>query len=276
MGLCRGGRKMRLPSAKCRLSDLPKLTLSGDEVAEILRASEQIAILVGGQALSIWATFYQVAIPTVLTANVTRDVDFIGSADAALIVKGSLSNKDWKLEQVRPGAPSPVAAQLTLQTENGIKEIDFLGSIVGLHTDDVRKRAVPLGLPAGFVVTVLHPLDVLASRLHNLAEIPEKRNDKGVAQAELAIRIAAAFLRDTLAHRTERELFNQIERIRVIVTTDTVASICRQYGLDVLSCIPLDQITNESFKDLRWPQIQREVELKIGKRALRGGHATRE
>ncbi len=273
MGLCRSGRRTRLPSAKCRLSDLPKLPLSVDEVAEILRASERIAILVGGQALSVWANFYQVAIPTVLTANVTRDADFIGSVDAALVVKSGLTNKDWKLEQVRAGALSSVTAQLTLQTENGIKEIDFLGSIVGLHTDDVRKRAVPLGLSDGSVVTVLHPLDVLASRLHNLAEIPEKRNDKGVAQAELAISIAGAFLRDTLAHRTERELLNQIERIRIIVTNDTIASICRQYALDVLSCVPVAQITNENFKNLRWPQIQREVEFEVGVRDAGGSEA---
>lgn len=252
---------MRLPSAKCRLSDLPKLALSDDEVAEILRASAEIAILVGGQALSIWAAFYQVAMPEVLTASVTGDADFIGSADAALIVKGVLSDKDWRFAQVRPGALSSATAQLTLQTENGIKEIDFLASIVGLHTDDVRKRAVPLGLPDGSVVTVLHPLDVLASRLHNLAEIPEKRNEKGVAQAHLAIGIAGAFLRDTVAHRTERELFNQIERMRIIVTHGKIVAICRQYELDVLSCVPLDQITNESFKNVRWPQIQRAVAL---------------
>ena len=255
---------MRLLSAKCRLSDLPKLALCDEELAEILRASEKIAILVGGQALSIWANFYQVAIPAVLTAQVTRDVDFIGSAEAALILKAGLSDKDWRLEQVRPGARSPVTAQLTLQTENGIKEIDFLGSIVGLHTDEVRKRAVLLELPDGSGVTVLHPLDVLASRLHNLAEIPEKRNDQGVAQAELAIGIAAAFLRDALAHRTERELFNQIERIRIIATNDAIASICREYRLEVLACVPLDRITNENFKNRRWPQIRREVDLKVG------------
>ena len=253
---------MRSPSAKCHLSDPPKLALSDAEVVEILRASEHIAILVGGQALAIWASFYHVAIPAALTAHVTRDADFIGSADTALIVKGGLSNKDWKLEQVRPGAPSPASAQLRLETEHGIKEIDFLGSIVGLHTDDVRRRAVPLGLPGGYAVTVLHPLDVLASRLHNLAEIPEKRNDKGVAQAQLAIGIAGAFLRDTAAHRTERKLFNEIERMRIVVMNDAVAATCRQYALDVLSCVPLDRITNENFKNRRWPQIRREVESK--------------
>jgi hypothetical protein len=243
------------------LSNLPKLALSADEVAEILRASEKIAILVGGQALSIWANFYQVPVPTELTANVTRDVDFIGSADTALIVKSALSNKDWKFEQVRPGALSSATAQLTLQTEDGIKEIDFLGSIIGLHTDDIRNRAVPLELADRSVVTVLHPLDVLASRLYNLAEIPEKRNDKGVAQAQMAISMAREFMRDTIAHRTERELFNQIERIKIILMNDAIASICHEYALDVLSCVPLDQITNENFKARRWPQIKREVGL---------------
>lgn len=181
------------------------------------------------------------------------------------------------LEIVRDGTPVPtgeegeiVTAQLTLQTEKGAKEIDFLESIVGLHTDDVRKRAVALHLPNGSVVTVLHPLDVLASRLHNLAEIPEKRNDKGVAQAELAISIAAAFLRGTIAHRTERELFNQIERIKIIVTNDAIAAICRHYSLDVLSCVPIDQITNENFKAIRWPQIQRAVEFMVGAGAAAG------
>jgi hypothetical protein len=248
------------------LSNLPRLALADDEVAEVLHASEEIAILVGGQALAIWANFYQAAIPAVLTAQVTRDVDFIGTADTALIVKGGLSNKNWKLAQIKPGALSPVAAQLTLETESGVKEIDFLRTLVGLHTADVRKRAVPLALPNGSVVTLLHPLDVLASRLHNLAELPDKRNEKGVAQARLAISIAGGFLRDILAHRTERELFNQIERIRIIVTNDPIAAICRQFALDVLSCVPLDEIRNETFKARRWPQIRHEVEIKTGRR----------
>jgi hypothetical protein len=246
------------------LNSLPKLALSDDELAEILHASKNIAILVGGQALSIWANFYHVALPMELTINVTRDADFIGSADTALIVKGALSNKDWKFAQITQGVLSPVTAQLTLQTEHGVKEIDFLASIIGLRTDDVRRRAVPLELPNRSVVVVLHPLDVLASRLHNLAEIPEKRNKKGVAQAQLAIGIAREFLRDSLAHRTEREAFNQIERIRIIVINDKIAPICRQFALDVLSCVPLGEIRNENFKTLRWPQIQREVESKIG------------
>ncbi len=233
-------------------------------MAEILRASESIAILVGGQALATWASFYQVALPAKLTVSVTRDTDFLGTADAALIVKGGLSNKDWQFTQIRPGSLSSVTAQLTLRTEDGVKEIDFLGSIVGVHTEEVRNRAVSLDLPGGSVVTVLHPLDVIASRLYNLAEIPGKRDDKGVAQAELAISIAGAFLRDLIARGNERPIFGHIERLKVIATNDKIAAVCRDFGLDALSCVPLDLITNEKFKANRWPQILREVKDKVG------------
>ncbi|MGH8327042.1 MAG: hypothetical protein ACRET2_09790, partial [Steroidobacteraceae bacterium] len=39
-----------------------------------------------------------------------------------------------------------------------------------------------------------------------------------------------------------------------------VAVTCREYVLDVLSCVTLDRITNENFKNRRSPQIPREVE----------------
>jgi hypothetical protein len=83
---------------------------------------------------------------------------------------------------------------------------------------------------------------------------------------ELAISTAGAFLRDTVAQRTERELFNQIERIRIIVTNDTIVATCWCYALDVLACVPMGRVTNENFKAICWPQIQRAVEI-----ALAGG-----
>ncbi len=83
------------PFAECAvsLSDLPKLALSHAEVAEILRAGGRNAILVGGQALAIWASFYQVVIPAVLTDNVTRDADFIGSVTRHSSSRAALATK---------------------------------------------------------------------------------------------------------------------------------------------------------------------------------------
>jgi hypothetical protein len=238
-------------------------TFSARELEEVLRAAANRAILVGGQALAVWANYYQVAVPEELTAAVTRDADFIGNSDTALQIRSALSDKNWKYEEIKPGALTPVVAQLTLEVDGGIKEIDFLRSILGLRTEDVRRRAVRIELASGCSVTVLHPLDVLASRLHNLAELPEKRDAKGISQARLAIAMTERFLRAMANSREERELFNLIERLRMIVVADPVASVCRQFQLDVLPCVPLDAIRNDQFKARRWPQIQQEVHAKI-------------
>jgi len=46
-----------------------------------------------------------------------------------------------------------------------------------------------------------------------------------------------------------------------MVTNDMIAA-SRRYGLDVLGCcVPNGQITNENLKGIRWPQIQRAMEI---------------
>jgi hypothetical protein len=59
--------------------------------------------------------------------------------------------------------------------ESGFKQIDFLASIQGLSTEAIRRRGVPITLKSGKTILVLHPLDVLESRLQNLLSLPEKR-----------------------------------------------------------------------------------------------------
>ncbi|HEX2494870.1 MAG TPA: hypothetical protein VHK24_13950, partial [Steroidobacter sp.] len=49
-----------------------------------------------------------------------------------------------------------------------IKQVDFLSGIVGLDTEAIRNRASQLTLADGTTVQLLHPLDVLESRLRNL------------------------------------------------------------------------------------------------------------
>jgi hypothetical protein len=242
---------------------LPKAALSEQEIFEILRAGGKDAIVVGGQALAIWAGFYQVAPPQVLSREVTRDADFIGTLSTAMRVQAALSNKAWILRRVKAGSLTPVTAQLLLREETGVKEIDFLRSIAGLDTDAVRKRAVPLNLADGTVVTVLHPLDVLASRLHNLAEIEDKRNAKGVAQAQLAISVAGAFLREQLEIGPERAVLRFIERVGALAVAKDLVSVCIAHGFDVLACVPVEQIDNENFRRFRWPQMRHEVEEAI-------------
>jgi hypothetical protein len=73
---------------------------------------------------------------------------------------------------------------------------------------------VVITLASGVDLRVLHPLDVLESRLQNLLLIPGKRHAAGIAQAHLAVRVVNAFLiRRIEEDASLREILDAIERV---------------------------------------------------------------
>lgn len=246
---------------------LPELPLAPGEIREILEAAEADLLLVGGQALALWAELYEVSIPEELSQGISGDVDFIGSVSAANALGEKLNSRErtgigskWKLYRVAPEDATPQTAKLGMTVPGlGVKEIDFLGSIVGLDTKDARDDAVEVTLSSGKTIGVLHPLDVLRSRLHNLASLASKRDEHGYAQARLAISVVTAFLRQQAAEAPKRELLDHVKEIREIALDKSLAKVYFECGFDVLSCVPVEQIEDENFRQIRWPQILDEV-----------------
>lgn len=237
-----------------------QLPFSSEEVRQILDNCSKDVVLVGGQALAIWSQVYRITPPTELSSGISADIDFIGPASAAKALGNALnrSGGNWKLHQVDPGGATPQTAKLSRTLEDeGCKEIDFLGAIVGIGTDQARARAVEMTLPdISAAVKIIHPLDLLASRLHNLASLPEKRNDQGVAQARLAISVARAFIAHARSTLEERDVFPFVEEVRRIALNKKLGRVYYEYGFDVLSAVPVEMFKNEYFLSKRWPQIQ--------------------
>src|SRR5262249_47561898 len=151
----------------------------------ILRVCGSRALLVGGQALATWAVYYSIRPVGELSHVVTMDADFIGSGATAEALQRSLG-PPWKLRKATlDDLSGQIAKVYATIPEQGIKQVDFLSGIVGLRTQDVRRRTSQLSLSDGTIVQLLHPLDVLESRLRNLDSLPSKRNVVGVAQARL-------------------------------------------------------------------------------------------
>jgi hypothetical protein len=237
-----------------------QLPLSGDEVRQILENSSEDAVLVGGQALALWSQIYHVVPPNELSGGISADVDFIGSLSAAKTVGRALnrSGGSWKLHAVDPDDATPQTAKLSLTVKGeGYKEIDFLGAIVGVNTDQVKTRAVEMKLrDLSKGVKIIHPLDLLASRLHNLANIPEKRDAQSVAQVRLAITIVRAFISQAHSTLQERDVFPFVEEVRRIALNKKLGRVYYEYGFDVLSAVPVELFKNEGFLAQRWPQIR--------------------
>jgi hypothetical protein len=237
-----------------------QLPLSSAEVRQILESSSEDAVLVGGQALALWSQIYHVLPPNELSAGISADIDFVGSVRAAKAVGQALnrSGGNWKLHEVGPDDATPQTAKLSLTVENeGYKEIDFLGTLVGVTTDQMKIRAVEMRLPGlSRGVKIIHPLDLLASRLHNLADIPEKRDAQGVAQALLAISVVRAFISQAHGTLPERDVFPFVEEVRRIALNKKLGRVYYEYGFDVLSAVPIELFKIQDFLSTRWPQIQ--------------------
>jgi hypothetical protein len=231
-----------------------EIALTPEEVREILAHCGPHALLVGGQALALWVSVFEVTPPTLLAASISSDADFIGSADLARKLGNALKN--WKFWRPELGDATPQTAKLTRAVDGGIKQIDFLGSIAGLDTTAVQRRAVIISLASGAELRVLHPLDVLESRLQNLLLIPRKRDAAGIAQAHLAVKVARAFLSHMIDEGENlRTVLDAIERIGQMAVNKRLIGVMLDYEIDVLSGVPVEKIEHPDFRTKCWPQI---------------------
>lgn len=236
----------------------------------ILRVCGPRALLVGGQALAAWAVHYGIQPIGELSRSITMDADFIGTRDTAQALQRSLG-PPWKLRKATfDDVGEQVAKVYATVPEEGIKQVDLLSGVVGLDTRSVRKRASVITLADGVTVQLLHPLDVLESRMRNLDALPSRRNAVGVAQARLAVNVVRAFIENHMDSggnpRTVRQAVKRVEKLALDTRLSQVTFI---YGIDVLAAIPVKRIAYPRFHEQQWPKVLAQLERKREKfRAL--------
>ena len=249
---------------------IPEIALSSEEVAEILTHCGDTALLVGGQALAFWAARYAVKAVGVLATAVTSDVDFIGTAKVAANLGRSLG---WQIWVPARGDPTAQVAKLTKTIPGvGIKQIDFLNSILGLQTNRVEQRAAKVTFPNGARIRVLHPLDMLESRLRNILIQNSQQAAVRVAQASLAISVTGSYLRSIIEDGTDkRVIYDVLERIAKIVLNRRLAEVCVQHDLYPLLAVPTPIIPGDEVLSRRLQQVLKqagELKKKILTRAV--------
>jgi hypothetical protein len=235
---------------------LPEAELTSEEVERILKVCGPHALLVGGQALATWAVYYGIQPAGELSRVVTMDAGFIGSNETAQKLQRSLG-QPWKLRKATLDDFGPQVAKVyATLPEQGIKQVDFLSGIVGLDTDAIRRRASLLTLEDGTTVQLLHPLDVLESRLRNLDALPSKRNATGVAQARLAVSVVRAFIEHYMNEAGDPRIVRQaVKRVEKLALDNRLLRVAFTYDIDVLAAIPADRIAYSRFREEQWPRI---------------------
>ena len=250
--------------------------LSPEDVQKILSICSPRGLLVGGQALAFWADHLKVERPANLVSGVTADVDFIGDS---VLAKDLAKRLGWQLWIPALDDSTPQTGKVTQRTRAGeVKQVDFLSGVVGLTTKDLVRRAVEMEVPDIGLLRVIHPIDVLDSRIQNLHLLPEKRTDAGIAQGQLAVDVARAFIRQEVASRDERAGLKLLERVADIAGDIAAVRVFLLYGIDPLKAVPLEDFrTTSALHKVRWPQILAEVDEKresmrrLSSRGVRAG-----
>ena len=233
-------------------------------VKRLLGAASENEVLVGGQALAVWIVKYGLQLPADIPV-VTRDTDFLAqSAAATTSVEKFARAINGKATFPRRLDMTALVGQVELAvSDTTYINVDVIFQLIGLDPAQVLARAVRVELTGATTFLVMHPLDLLKSRLANLHERREKQNDKGVAQLRLGIDVARAYLREQAARYSAAEtgagrspiqtLVSEIERLAV---DDAGRKVAKRWGVHVADAIDPSLIPAGAFWTRKWPGVK--------------------
>lgn len=233
-------------------------------MSALLDAAGDRAVLVGGQALGFWMAFYGLAVPEGIPA-ISNDSDFLARSAADTRLVSRLAKViGGQVIIAHERALTAIVGQAVLDlSEEEVINVDVLHRIIGLDAKAVRARAVSIAAQ-GVSFLVMHPLDVLRSRLANLHELREKQNDKGELQLRMAIAVAREHVLEQAraaspeAARSGRSaiqpLVSEIERMAL---EDAGRKVARRHGIHVADAIDPSSIPAGLFWERKWPQLRK-------------------
>jgi len=235
-----------------------QIPLSVTQLGKALSVVGEGAVLVGGQALMMWATIYDIDPKNDDGSTVvTTDADFLGN-------KTHVENLARNFHGAKTYPPKYGVSALTGTVQVAVSPdehivIDVIHSLVGLASESVSKRAFT---EPNVDCLVMHPIDVLHSRVANIADLTDKRTIDSIRQAKLALRITSAYIESTAADpdpAVAKLAMVAAERVTEIAKSRAGKFVTKEYGLSFLDAVPAHAIKNDQFQTHRWPRMREEL-----------------
>lgn len=235
--------------------------LGPEDVGRLVREVQGAdIILVGGQALNIWADRYAARYPSLIGAGpwTSADIDFFANQAAARRCSVAWGGRIRLPNLDDHGTPN--TAQVETPVFDPPLVVDFLGSINGVHARDLRELAAEVSLPDGQRLLVMHQFHCLVGQLANVYGPLTRRNgpdgERHRDRVRLAIRVMRCHVLDLLDGQV-RGARNTIEAIAEVAHDRDAIAAWRRDGTDVLDAIPAeDARLGKAFLTKRWPQIK--------------------
>ena len=218
-------------------------------VGSVLEAMPPGVVLVGGQALAFWMLRFDLALSLPQQAFVTSDIDVLGKVKDAESLHAALGGR---LIKPAPEERTALVARLMLPVrgEAGqaykVEIIHQLYDVGGQRrstqfTARADRRALTVRLGAGFSVRVLHPLDVLTSRINNAAGLLRQKGEHVITQAAWAVDVMREALLRLAADGESREggrVGVMIREVYGLAHSSAGRTVRRQHGIEVMDAVP--------------------------------------
>lgn len=239
------------------------------EVLLKLQAADLQAIVVGGQAVNLWAYQYCERLPELEQHQpfASEDLDFFGGRVEAMLCQDVLGGE---LKLNRDFDPSPNAGVLLVRQGNEVLRIDILASVFGLNDAEVVGTALPFrgtGILEGIQIEVLHPILCLEGKLKCLRGLPQEgRQD--LKHASMSVLFVREMLLSLCTDEDPRIGLKAVERVLNIALREDGLSAWYRHDVKVELAIPashLEQISNEKwqrFSAIRYPQWLKQIQAK--------------
>jgi hypothetical protein len=238
-------------------------------IQRVLECAGPDLVLVGGQALAFWASYFDVPQPAGLAPAISRDVDFFtadAANSAALAGFARAIGGRIRLQEMETVTALIGQAMATAPGEK-IYNVDLLHQVIGLDRGEILKHAVDVSVPGSqATLRVLHPVHVLQSRNANLHVLEVKQDAIGQKQFALAIAVTRAYLEDRIdaigklhglgERQRQRGALAAIRRVLEYAGEDAARKNAQRYGLHLADAIPAWCIASPEFWEKQWPHLR--------------------
>ncbi len=184
-------------------------------------ATAKPLLLVGGQAVNLWALYYQER-TTGLTPFVSRDADVLGDRET-LKALGKLAGAKPQFFPLRPPS-NEVGVVITKDAKGQPLLIEVLRYVHGVTNEELTDPIYTMAIGAGGVrVQVPGPIVLLKAKMANLGDLPQAGRQDSRHVAILA-RLLPAYLEDLQkaareGRMEERKLIGFLEQLLTVVTS---------------------------------------------------------
>lgn len=235
-----------------------------EDFAKVLAAPEPL-LLVGGQAVNLWALYYEDRTRD-LAPFVSRDADVLGDRETLQLL-GKLAGKKPQFFPLKPPS-NEIGVVIASDASGAPLLIEVLRNVKGASNEELREPAYQFAIGDPEVrVQAPGPIALLQAKVANLAEINQNGRQDGRHIVILA-RIMPAYLENlrTLAAKgemDERKLIEFLEQLLRVVTSSHGRKACADLRLaprEFFASLTSDGLPKlQSFLEKRLPRVLHSV-----------------